>query len=71
VNCVCHGEAAYWQKDKRLRAGGHWSCAVKKRAYERDRYDADPIHRIGKNLHDHARRRGDTLKRQREALAHG
>ena len=27
--CHCHGEPMYWQKDKRLRAGGYWHCAVR------------------------------------------
>ena len=67
MNCRCHDEPAYWQKDRRLKAGGWWECSIKRTQRERDRYDRDPIFRIEKRLHDDARRRGDTLKRQREA----
>jgi hypothetical protein len=84
ANCICHGEIAYWQIDKRMVAGGWWRCAVRKRASSRvtdaaratvknqrtrDRYDADPVYRIGKNLHDNARRRRQTIERQRAAIA--
>lgn len=79
MNCVCHGEPRLWRKDLRWPSGGYWRCAVKKRLHDeahsekkrtrqRDRYDADPVHRIEKNLHDHARRRAQTLARKREAL---
>jgi len=72
VNCVCHDEPAYWQKDSRLRAGGFWVCAVVKRersrrvdaarrdvknARQRDRYDRDAVYRIKKRLHDNERQR--------------
>lgn len=82
MNCVCHDEPAYWQKDSRLRAGGFWLCAVAKRersgrvdaarrdvknARQRDRYDLDAVYRIEKNLHDNARRRRQTIKRRRAA----
>lgn len=50
--CKCHGEPMYASTNN-----GGWICAVKKRQYQRDRYDADPIHRLGKNLHDAARKR--------------
>ena len=74
-----------WAKDTRYRAGGFWRCAVKNcergiAYYEantdrilaglRDKYDADPIYRIGKILANGKRKRGETLKRRREAL-HG
>lgn len=61
--CKCHGEPMY-----RNNSVGGWRCRVKVLQRQRDRYDADPIYRISKNLHDHARRRADNLKRQREAL---
>jgi hypothetical protein len=73
--CGCHGEPMY----KRRRSGYECSVAVKaraarayaadperKRAHQRDRYDTDPIYRIEKNLHDHARRRAETLRRRKE-----
>lgn len=34
----------------------------------RERYDADPVHRISKRLHDDATRRAATLKRRRDRL---
>ncbi len=68
MTCACHGEPAYWFKDATRTGGGRWYCAVKKRNYERARYDRDPIHRIEKNLHDHSRRRKQTIERQRAAL---
>ena len=34
---------------------------------KRDRYDADALYRISKNLHDHARRRRQTIQRKKEA----
>lgn len=68
MNCACHGEPAYWQKDGRVKAGGWWECGVKRRQRERDWYDRDPIHRIGKQLKNDARERRATLKRRKEAL---
>ena len=81
MNCVCHGEPAYWKKDSGMAAGGWWQCAVQARAQERERYharhrerklqqqreryDSDPFYRIEKNLHDHARRRRETITRRR------
>jgi hypothetical protein len=67
VNCACHGEPAYWQKDKRLEAGGWWECPEKRRRLQRDRYDLDPIYRIEKNLHDSKRKRRVTIERRRSA----
>lgn len=73
----------YWNRDRRYRDGGFWRCAVKKRAqnavhYEeanerilqasRDRYDADPVYRIGKLLANSRRNRRKLLQRRREAL---
>lgn len=67
--CVCHGEPAYWQKDTRTcRAGGYWRCSVKHREKALARYDRDPVHRIGKQLHDQARKRRATLTRRRATL---
>lgn len=37
MNCVCHGEPAYWQKNARKPAGGKWECRVKRREYNRQR----------------------------------
>lgn len=85
VNCVCHGEPAYWQRDVRKTAGGRWECRVKRQAYNRtrstnperrdaitqrrrDKYDADPVFRLGKLLHDGRRRRLESLTRRREAF---
>jgi hypothetical protein len=68
LTCKCHGLPAYWQKDAGCKAGGWWRCAEKKKACERNRYDNDPIHRIEKNLHDHARRRRQTIDRRRADL---
>jgi hypothetical protein len=68
VNCRCHGEPAYWQKDTRLVPGGWWECSVKRRARELDRYDRDPVHRITKNLRNDARKRRERLERRRAAL---
>jgi hypothetical protein len=70
----------YWHRDSRCsKAGGFWECAVTDRErYERrreaklqqvrDRYDADPIFRLGKLLHDSAHKRGVNLKRRKETL---
>jgi hypothetical protein len=69
VTCACHGEPAYWQKDARLPKGGWWECSVRRRQYQRDRYDNDPIHRIEKNLKGDARKRRQTIERRRAALA--
>lgn len=68
MDCKCHDKPAYWQRDLRCRAGGWWECSIKRTQRQRDRYDRDPFYRIGKRLHDDARRRGATLKRQREAF---
>jgi hypothetical protein len=66
-----------------MRAGGWWQCRIRKLeasrrtdqarrdvkvARQRARYDADPIYRIEKVLHDSARRRRATLERRRAAL---
>lgn len=71
-DCSCHGEAMYWQKDKRLRAGGRWICGAVRRAQSaaryavvsdetrarwRQRYDTDPVFRIEKLMADARRRR--------------
>jgi hypothetical protein len=84
VNCVCHNLPLSWTTDKRMVPGGWWQCPVRRRensarsdlkrrdlkiAQQRERYDADPVYRIGKNLHDHARKRRDTIERRRVALA--
>lgn len=80
MDCVCHGEPAYWHRDPRLLKGGSWRCRVRKREVDaahsdaknarmRERYDTDPVYRIEKNLHDHARRRKQTLARRRAAPA--
>jgi hypothetical protein len=65
MNCVCHDQPAYWEKDSRCKAGGWWQCAVKKRQRERDWYDRDPIHRITKNLRNDALKRRQRLERRR------
>jgi hypothetical protein len=39
VNCACHDEPAYWNKDKRYKAGGFWYCAVKQREKVLCRYE--------------------------------
>jgi hypothetical protein len=102
--CKCHDQPAYWNRDLRKKAGGHWRCAVKHREgararydadpvyrskvlarqrekYDADpvfraaklakqmaRYDADPVYRIGGNLRKNAKRRAQTIARQREAF---
>jgi hypothetical protein len=43
----------------------------KERAQLRARYDSDPIFRLGKNLHDAARKRQATLERNRQKLKEG
>ena len=81
MTCACHGEPAYWQADRRLRAGGWWECPVKRRQVsragyharyrakklqqQRDRYDSDPIYRIEKRLNDDARKRRQRLDARR------
>ena len=67
MNCRCHSEPAYWNPDPRWPQGGYWQCAVAKRQRERDRYDADPLRRIRKNLKNRARQRANTLTRKQEA----
>lgn len=79
--CSCHGEPAYWNPDPKMRAGGHWRCAVKKRQQQlitdrgradvknermRDRYDRDWVYRIEKQLSASARERRRRLQRRRE-----
>lgn len=44
MDCECHGEPCYWQKDKRLTAGGRWECRVKREAYNSTR-TTDPERR--------------------------
>lgn len=72
MRCPCHDEPMLWKNDPTCRAGGHWTCRVRKREIDREwqrrRYDADPVFRIEKNLHDHARRRRLTLERRRALL---
>lgn len=43
--CDCHGEPGSWIRDSRYSAGGYLRCLVKSRAYQRDRYDTDPVYR--------------------------
>lgn len=38
MNCKCHGQPANWQRDTRMKAGGWWVCAVKRREYGRRGY---------------------------------
>lgn len=71
-------------RDRRYLAGGFWRCAeknrLKSRAYYaankerltaalRDRYDRDPIYRIGKRLADDRRTRRQSLNRRKAMLA--
>lgn len=65
--CRCHGEPAYWQRDVRLKEGGRWECAVKRRERERRRYE-DPLVRIPKLLQKARRERLATLTRRRAKL---
>jgi hypothetical protein len=65
VTCGCHDAPAYWTTDPRYKAGGFWRCAVRKRGYQRDRYDNDPIYRIEKNLRNDARKRRQRIVRRR------
>ena len=61
----------YWHK-KKIRAGGLWRCAVRKRetdrAWQMRRYDAEPTYRITKRLRDDSRRRMETLQRMKEGI---
>lgn len=83
MNCKCHGEPGQWRTDSRYLAGGYTVCAVRERERARDyyelhrericqnrqdRYDADPIHRIGKRLADDRRKRAASLTRLKEHL---
>lgn len=61
-------QRAYSQTE--ARAASEENHREKKLQRQRDRYDADPLYRIGKNLRDHARRRAQTIARMKEAL-HG
>ena len=38
MNCACHDLPAYWQKDRRLKAGGWWECSVKRAAHNAARF---------------------------------
>ena len=71
MNCRCHGEPAYWNKDKRLKAGGFWECAVKRRQRQRDLYDEDPIYRIARRLQINRRERLINLARRQEEYRRG
>lgn len=53
-----HNAARYTNDERRERIN----------AQKRDRYDADPIHRISKRLHDDARKRRETIERRKAAL---
>lgn len=66
--CKCHGEPQRWGKCSRYTAGGFWSCRVSDLARKRARYDADPVYRISKNLHDKSLRRTQTLNRMKEGI---
>jgi hypothetical protein len=68
VTFMCHGEPGNWNVDSRRASGGYVRCAVNKRAYQLERYDRDPIHRITKQLNNTARRRRETIERRRAAL---
>jgi hypothetical protein len=51
-----------------FRGKQRWICGVVARARQVARYDADPVYRITKNMHDHARRRVQTLQRMKEGI---
>jgi hypothetical protein len=68
VNCGCHDEPAYWQKDKRYGAGGFWRCPVRARELARSRYDRKPIYRLEKLLKANASKRRANLARRRTRL---
>lgn len=42
--CECHGEPMSWNRDVRGRMGGFWRCAIKRRAYERNKRATDPAY---------------------------
>lgn len=69
----------YWNRDPRRRKGGYWRCTEARRvnderhgpgqaARKRQRYDADPVYRLTKNISRNARRRALTLQRHRDRL---
>ncbi len=82
MNCVCHGERMYWNRDSRYREGGFWRCAEKKRARvrqhynergalaKRRRYDADPIFRHEKLMANASRSRRKTIARRKAGDSH-
>lgn len=66
MNCVCHDEPCYWQRDKRHSKGGWWECSVSRRQRSLDYYDRNPKYRIEKALKANRRKRQTNLKRRRE-----
>ena len=67
-SCECHGQAMYWQRDVRLKAGGWWECGEKRRQISRARYAKDPEARRAE-VRDYYNDRGWLLKRRRELRA--
>lgn len=71
MNCACHGDPAYWQKDKRLKAGGWWECPRKRKAANATR-TTDPARRARVLAQNHKywyRVEGGYVKERRRDLA--
>ena len=65
MDCDCHGEPAYWQRDVRLKAGGWWECGVKRRERARERYATDPTVKLERQRGYYHNRGGWYTKRKR------
>jgi len=40
--CDCHGEPKVWKKSAKVKAGGGWTCVVRKREVDRKYYKSHP-----------------------------
>jgi len=61
--CDCHNVDMLWHNDRRYTAKGYYYCRIKRKDYVRDKYDKDPIHRLGKLLRFAKSRRAKTLEK--------
>lgn len=59
----------YWNRDPRGTAGGHFYCSVKARERSVRVYDENHIYRLEKCMKQAARKRRETIERNKSSLA--
>ena len=73
MTCDCHGEPLLYVKAKRLKTGGYWTCAVRRRAQvaaAQRRYGKTPRGRAAQRRYNGSAK-ARVAKERYDASAHG